>query len=119
MIKYRCTNGHVFEYPEGIEVTCCLETCYATNIIVPGGPPLPMVCGSNASVLQEETKLTTTPFDDPIVQACVEHGGHFWPEDAPENEPSTCTRCWYDPGWVAGKPRDETDLRVVRDEPQA
>lgn len=61
----------------------------------------------------------TTPFDDPIVRACVAHGGHFWPPDAPEGEPSTCTRCWYNPGWKAGKPRHLRAPRPVHDEPQA
>lgn len=60
----------------------------------------------------------TTPYDDPIVEACVRHGGHFWPADAPEHEPATCTRCWYNPGWKAGKPRSEAELRPVIDDPR-
>lgn len=64
-------------------------------------------------------RMVTTPFDDPIVQACIDHGGHFWPEDAPEGEPPTCTRCWYNPGWVKGKLVNESELRPIADRPEA
>ncbi len=63
--------------------------------------------------------VVTTPHDDPIVQACVDNGGHFWPANASEEEPPTCTRCWFNPGWHAGKPRNEAELRPVVDAPQA
>lgn len=65
------------------------------------------------------TGSTTTSFDDPIVQACIDNGGHYWPDDAPENEPPTCTRCLFNPGWKSGKPRNESNVRPIRDEPQA
>lgn len=67
----------------------------------------------------KEIGVVTTPHDDPIVAACVEHGGHFWPADAPEDEPATCTRCWFNPGWAKGKPRNEAELRPVIDDPRA
>lgn len=41
-------------------------------------------------------RRVTTPYDDPIVQACVDHGGHFWPEQHEDQAgPPTCTRCWF------------------------
>jgi hypothetical protein len=60
----------------------------------------------------------TTPVDDPIVQACIDNGGHFWPDDAPEGVPPTCTRCWFNPGWLAGKVVNESALEPIKDEPQ-
>lgn len=64
-------------------------------------------------------RIVTTPVDDPIVQACIDNGGHFWPEDTPEDVPPTCTRCWFNPGWLAGKVVNESALRPVKDDPQA
>lgn len=65
-------------------------------------------------------RRVTTPHDDPIVQACVDHGGHFWPEQHEDQTgPPTCTRCWFNPGWVEGKIAEASDLRPVRDVPQA
>ncbi len=70
-------------------------------------------------MLNGEPRRMTTPFDDPIVQACVDHGGHYWPADAPDDKPATCTRCWYNPSWVAGATPNECPPEPVRDEPQA
>lgn len=66
-----------------------------------------------------EGRVVTTPFDDPIVQACIDNGGHFWPDDAPPDEPPTCTRCWFNPGWKSGKPRNERSVRPITDDPSA
>lgn len=81
---------------------------------------VPLLEGAGLTIApMAAVQLATTPYDDPIVRACVDHGGHFWPADAPEDEPATCTRCWFNPGWKAGKPRNEADLRPVEDRPQA
>jgi len=69
-------------------------------------------------LLMTGMRRVTTPWDDPIVGACIAHGGHFWPTTETE-EPQTCTRCWFNPEWKTGEVIHESACRPVRDEPQA
>lgn len=36
-------------------------------------------------------------------EQCIEDGGHFWPRD----QPATCKRCGYNPGWIARPDEDQ------------
>jgi hypothetical protein len=79
---------------------CFLPHLEATGLMVVDIPP---------------PRRVTTPHDDEIVQACVSHGGHFWAKDRPD----FCDRCWFHKDYPEGKIAEPSDLRKVRDEPQA
>lgn len=63
----------------------------------------------------DPVKLVTTPASDPVVQACVDNGGHIYGTA----RPTYCTRCWFDSEHPGGKYVKTSELRRVRDVPQA